>query len=595
MDESLFFRLVDAMIKERNDFYCILMVLAVSLMLKPVSGMAAQNENAIDCDEGVIPEPVAVAYGDHMAGCEISPAVDQDQFTLGGSVNDHIRVNVLSTTTHMDPVLEVRSPNGTLVDTASCNNFGCSFSLDIILPETGAYLLALRDLEANEAGGYTMQVEKILPAPASPRLDYDSEMIDSISPATDVDHFHFNGTADTLIRLNALSTTTHMDPTIEVRDPNGEVVLDGVADGASCNNFGCSFSVDLAPTNSGVYSVLIFDAGTNEGGGYQLSLWCVQGDCDSDADGVADGAQEVIDYGDSTSKEISPAVDGDFYIFRGTSGDQVRLTALSTTTHMDPTIEVRGPNGTLLLDGAIDGASCDNFGCSFSVDLFPAISGTYSVLLYDAGTNEGGGYQFGLECVFSPGDFVCDNLGSLPIDLGGTIKTADDTDICAMVLASGKFMFSCDPIGVLSLTDLSREQDGTVKRQIYADGFFPKIDILNETTNEAVVLTRSGACPSYNSLIDPAVLPGSAGKSIDITGKVLLQNSQSPVCAMVLANGQYMFSCDGSGRYNLNIPLDTNGQYKLQVYADGFAPTIQIFDEFQTVNDVRMARATECQ
>ena len=64
---------------------------------------------------------------------------------------------------------------------------------------------------------------------------------------------------------------------------------------------------------------------------------------------------------------------------------------------------------------------------------------------------------------------------------------------------------------------------------------------------------------------------------------------------MVLANGQFMFSCDGTGNYALNIPLDNNGQFKLQVYADGFAPTIQVFDEFQAMNDVRMARATECQ
>ena len=64
---------------------------------------------------------------------------------------------------------------------------------------------------------------------------------------------------------------------------------------------------------------------------------------------------------------------------------------------------------------------------------------------------------------------------------------------------------------------------------------------------------------------------------------------------MALANGQFNFSCDGSGSYSLNIPLDNNGQFKLQVYADGFAPTIQTFDEFQAINDVRMARAAECQ
>jgi len=179
--------------------------------------------------------------------------------------------------------------------------------------------------------------------------------------------------------------------------------------------------------------------------------------------------------------------------------------------------------------------------------------------------------------------------------ISGTVKTANDIDICAMVLASGQFTFSCNPVGVFSLTDLPLENDGTVKRQIYADGFFPKIDILTEPGIDAVVMTRSGACPSYNTPYDAGVFPGSAGKQINISGKVLLQNSQTPICAMVLANGQYMFSCDGSGSYALNIPLDTNGQLKLQVYADGFAPTIQTFDEFQAINDVRMARAVECQ
>jgi hypothetical protein len=181
------------------------------------------------------------------------------------------------------------------------------------------------------------------------------------------------------------------------------------------------------------------------------------------------------------------------------------------------------------------------------------------------------------------------------VDLTDTVEDAGGTPLCALALASGQFMFTCNPNGPYSLLDLPTENDGTAKRQIYADGFFPKIDILTGSSSEAVVMTRSGTCPSYNTSYDPTVVPGSAGNRINITGKVLLQNSQTPICAMVLANGQYMFSCDGSGSYALNIPLDTNGQFKLQVYADGFAPTIQTYDEFQAINDVRMARAVECQ
>ena len=181
------------------------------------------------------------------------------------------------------------------------------------------------------------------------------------------------------------------------------------------------------------------------------------------------------------------------------------------------------------------------------------------------------------------------------VDLAGEVQTPDGTNICAIVLASGQFMFSCDPNGPFSLTGLPSEEDGSVKRQIYADGFFSRVDVLPDSVDETVVMTPSGICPIYNTPYEPAFLPGSAGQWITISGNVLSQDTQTSVCAMVLANGEYIFSCDGTGSYSLNIPLDSNGQFKLQVYADGYAPSIQVFDEFAPVNDVRMARAAECQ
>ena len=56
-----------------------------------------------------------------------------------------------------------------------------------------------------------------------------------------------------------------------------------------------------------------------------------------------------------------------------------------------------------------------------------------------------------------------------------------------------------------------------------------------------------------------------------ISGRVLTQTG-TPVCAMVLANGQHIFSCDGSGDYNLYVPLDSGNLITLQVFASGFAP-----------------------
>jgi len=182
-----------------------------------------------------------------------------------------------------------------------------------------------------------------------------------------------------------------------------------------------------------------------------------------------------------------------------------------------------------------------------------------------------------------------------PVDLSGTIKTVDGEDICAVVLASGQYMYSCNPRGVFSLSGLPRESDGTVTRQIYAAGFFPKVDVLTDSVDEEVVMARSGSCPDYNAPYKTVVNKDAAGQWIDISGAVYWQNTQIPLCAMVLANGQHTFSCDGSGSYALHIPLDSNGQYTLQVFAIGFAPTRQKYDELSANNTVRLARAIECQ
>lgn len=195
---------------------------------------------------------------------------------------------------------------------------------------------------------------------------------------------------------------------------------------------------------------------------------------------------------------------------------------------------------------------------------------------------------------FTPSDGSQPPPPSSGVDLTGDVQDEGGTPLCSLVLASGQFDFSCNPNGPYSLLDLPTESDGTVTRQVYVDGFFPNVATLTGSTDETVVMTRANNCPDYNSFPAPGVFPGSAGNQINISGTVLLQNTQTPVCALALANGQFAFTCDGSGSYALNIPLDANGQYTLQVYADGFAPMVQRFDEFSPNVEVRLARASEC-
>ena len=50
--------------------------------------------------------------------------------------------------------------------------------------------------------------------------------------------------------------------------------------------------------------------------------------------------------------------------------------------------------------------------------------------------------------------------------------------------------------------------------------------------------------------------------------------NDTPLCTMVLANGQYMFTCgDSLGLYDLEVPLDGNGEITLYGFGSGFSPS----------------------
>lgn len=224
--------------------------------------------------------------------------------------------------------------------------------------------------------------------------------------------------------------------------------------------------------------------------------------------------------------------------------------------------------------------------------------GLWEISLFPLSDNQGNSGSFGPPAEFDDTFLVADSGGGNPgtgaVNLSGNVQNSDGTKLCALVLASGQYMFSCDPAGQFSLDNLPREPDGTVRRQIYADGFFPDVQDLDESGFETVILERAFNCPNYNLPSDPDSFPASAGKTHKISGRVLLQSTDTPLCALVLANGAYMFSCDDSGNYSLEFPLDQSGQYKLQVYANGFAPAVQKFNEFDNQSNVRMARSSEC-
>ncbi|MDM8522623.1 C25 family cysteine peptidase [Desulfococcaceae bacterium HSG8] len=82
-----------------------------------------------------------------------------------------------------------------------------------------------------------------------------------------------------------------------------------------------------------------------------------------------------------------------------------------------------------------------------------------------------------------------------------------------------------------------------------------------------------------------------AAERTNISGAVYY-NGQ-PLNVMVLANGEYMFTDPSDGRYDLDVPLDANGQITLFAFCDGLAPYKRILNSWEaSYSDIYMSPAS---
>ncbi len=159
------------------------------------------------------------------------------------------------------------------------------------------------------------------------------------------------------------------------------------------------------------------------------------------------------------------------------------------------------------------------------------------------------------------------------VTINGTV-THNGTPLCAMVLSNGQYMFSCDPYGEYQLS-VPLDPNGEITLFAFVDGLAP-FKVTSEPSSlpsniEMQLASPDSKTPTVTSTVVESIdNPG----WVEIAGSVSLDGT--PLCAMVLANGQYMFSCDPYGEYQLTVPLDGNGEITLFVFVDGLQPYKEI-------------------
>jgi len=157
------------------------------------------------------------------------------------------------------------------------------------------------------------------------------------------------------------------------------------------------------------------------------------------------------------------------------------------------------------------------------------------------------------------------------------------TPVCAMVLANGQYMFTCSGDGSFNL-DVPLDVNGQITVFTFCSGLAPFQQVIY---------------PSEGHGMQIEMAAGEGGSGMDVTSTltaisttwVRLEGTVSyngmPVCAMVLANGQYMFTCSGDGSYSLDVPLDEVGSITLFGFCSGLPPYKYVFttDQINFNND----------
>lgn len=165
------------------------------------------------------------------------------------------------------------------------------------------------------------------------------------------------------------------------------------------------------------------------------------------------------------------------------------------------------------------------------------------------------------------------------VTINGTVLH-EETALCAMVLANGQYMFSCGEDKGRYEMKVPLDENGEITLYCFCDSLAPFKQIV--TPDEAInfdIDMKSPVKENRNMILTVQFEPGTTNPDwINISGEVLDEDG-TPLCAMLLANGEHTFSCgENQGIYELEVPLNDNGEITLHGFCDGVQPYKQILN-----------------
>lgn len=155
--------------------------------------------------------------------------------------------------------------------------------------------------------------------------------------------------------------------------------------------------------------------------------------------------------------------------------------------------------------------------------------------------------------------------------ISGNVRNSVDAPLNALVLANGAWTFTNPSDGGFSLT-APLNADGRLTLFSFNDGFSPFKQKLNPSGDlQLNIIQQTAPADAPPQQVAHQLQPDGESNRYRLSGQVSTSDGV-PICALILTNGLFQFSCDGAGKFELLVVPDNQGRIGLMSFADGFLP-----------------------
>jgi YD repeat-containing protein len=270
--------------------------------------------------------------------------------------------------------VEYTGPNGyeDLTPSATITESGGQVIFPVLRLVSGTYTIKIGVCDKKSPSPNCAEVTATVYVKATP-ISCGQTLPGSLNIPGEQNFYTFTANAGDAVTIRLIRTSGVMTPNLELYDSTGQLI------GSDLPSTGNSAKIDKVFSTRGTYTLVVFDNGNNDIGGYNLIMQRWNIPC----------SVPTLTCGQTVSSSLD-AGEQDFYTFAANAGDNVVLTLTRTSGDLDPGLDAYDSSGNPI-DSDHPGS-----GDTATVTL-SNLNGTYFAVVSDTGNDESGDYTLNLK------------------------------------------------------------------------------------------------------------------------------------------------------------------------------------------------------